>query len=148
MTAPKSLYDRWINELWAGEPVAAEVVSDDFIGHWPDREVHGPDELQAIIEETRKMLADLTFAIEIAPMVEEFRWRRDYVVERLNRLPGVTCVKPEGAFYAFPNVSALYARRWVGSGRSDQGPMSFTGNDILRFKDGRFVEYWTGTSAG
>ena len=46
MTFPKALYERWINELWAGEPVAAELVSEDFVGHWPDREVHGPDELQ------------------------------------------------------------------------------------------------------
>ena len=70
MSTAKALYERWINELWAGEPVAAEIVSDDFVGHWPDREVHGPDELQAIIQETRKMLADLTFAIEIGPMVD------------------------------------------------------------------------------
>jgi len=58
---------------------------------------------------------------EIAPMVEEFRWRRDYVVERLNRIPGVTCVKPAGAFYAFPDVSALYERRWRDAPLGDAG---------------------------
>jgi aspartate/methionine/tyrosine aminotransferase len=38
-------------------------------------------------------------------MVEEFRRRRDFVVDGLNRLPGVRCLKPQGAFYVFPNVS-------------------------------------------
>ena len=38
-------------------------------------------------------------------MVEEFRTRRSLVVEGLNRLPGVTCRMPKGAFYAFPNVA-------------------------------------------
>jgi aspartate/methionine/tyrosine aminotransferase len=35
---------------------------------------------------------------------EEFRRRRDAVVAGLNELPGVSCVTPQGAFYAFPNV--------------------------------------------
>jgi aspartate/methionine/tyrosine aminotransferase len=37
-------------------------------------------------------------------MVEEFRARRDLVVDGLNSLPGVSCRMPKGAFYAFPNV--------------------------------------------
>jgi aspartate/methionine/tyrosine aminotransferase len=38
-------------------------------------------------------------------MVETFRRRRDLFVAGLNDLPGVKCVEPQGAFYAFPNVS-------------------------------------------
>jgi aspartate/methionine/tyrosine aminotransferase len=38
-------------------------------------------------------------------MVEEFRQRRDLVVAGLNALPGVSCRTPQGAFYAFPDVS-------------------------------------------
>jgi aspartate aminotransferase len=38
-------------------------------------------------------------------MVEEFRARRSLIVEGLNALPGVRCLMPSGAFYAFPNVS-------------------------------------------
>lgn len=41
---------------------------------------------------------------EVASMVEEFRVRRDLVVERLNAIPGVCCGRPPGAFYAFPNI--------------------------------------------
>jgi aspartate/methionine/tyrosine aminotransferase len=40
-------------------------------------------------------------------MVDEFRHRRDLVVDGLNRIPGVTCLRPRGAFYVFPNVKAL-----------------------------------------
>ena len=37
-------------------------------------------------------------------MVAEFDKRRKVVVELLNQLPGVSCIVPKGAFYAFPNV--------------------------------------------
>jgi aspartate aminotransferase len=37
-------------------------------------------------------------------MVAEFQHRRDLMVDGLNRIPGFRCVRPEGAFYAFPNV--------------------------------------------
>ena len=40
-------------------------------------------------------------------MVAEFRRRRDLVVDGLNRLPGVSCRVPQGAFYAFPNVAGV-----------------------------------------
>ena len=43
----------------------------------------------------------------VETMLEEFRARRDLVVEGLNALPGVTCRTPEGAFYAFPNVAEV-----------------------------------------
>ena len=40
-------------------------------------------------------------------MVREFRTRRDVLVPALNGIPGVSCIEPQGAFYAFPNVGAL-----------------------------------------
>lgn len=40
----------------------------------------------------------------VADMVAEFRRRRDVIVAGLNAIPGVSCVVPDGAFYAFPNV--------------------------------------------
>jgi aspartate/methionine/tyrosine aminotransferase len=46
----------------------------------------------------------------VARMVAEFKRRRDIFVEGLNRLPGVACRKPRGAFYCFPNIT--------GTGRS------------------------------
>jgi aspartate aminotransferase len=44
----------------------------------------------------------------VSRMVAEYRRRRDFVVETLNRIPGVHCHLPEGTFYAFPNVSKLF----------------------------------------
>ncbi len=41
---------------------------------------------------------------EVARMVAEFDKRRKVVVEGLNKLPGVSCATPKGAFYAFPNI--------------------------------------------
>jgi aspartate/methionine/tyrosine aminotransferase len=41
----------------------------------------------------------------VEAMAAEFRARRDLVVEGLNKIPGVSCRMPSGAFYAFPNIS-------------------------------------------
>jgi aspartate/methionine/tyrosine aminotransferase len=42
---------------------------------------------------------------EVKKMVEEFRARRDLIVDGLNQLPGFRCHKPSGAFYVFPNIT-------------------------------------------
>jgi hypothetical protein len=47
--------------------------------------------------------------LEALRMVREFRERRDLIVEGLNRIPGVSCQVPAGAFYAFPNVTSFGA---------------------------------------
>jgi aspartate/methionine/tyrosine aminotransferase len=41
----------------------------------------------------------------VSEMVAEFRRRRDFIVAGLNELPGITCIEPQGAFYAFPNIT-------------------------------------------
>jgi aspartate aminotransferase len=41
----------------------------------------------------------------VTEMVAEFRRRRDFIVAGLNDIPGITCVEPQGAFYAFPNIT-------------------------------------------
>lgn len=51
----------------------------------------------------------------ILKMVSEFDKRRKYMVERLNMIKGVSCIKPVGAFYAFPNVSSYYGRSFKGN---------------------------------
>ena len=42
---------------------------------------------------------------EVVEMVREFRTRRDLIVDGLNAIPGVSCLRPHGAFYVFPDVS-------------------------------------------
>ena len=46
----------------------------------------------------------------VEAMVGEFQKRRDYIIDGLNSLEGVTCVKPAGAFYAFPNFSSYLGK--------------------------------------
>lgn len=46
----------------------------------------------------------------IRPMIQAFRERRDYCVQRVNQIPGLRCNVPDGAFYLFVNAKELYAR--------------------------------------
>ncbi len=48
----------------------------------------------------------------IHKMVSEFDKRRLFIIERLNRIKGITCVTPVGAFYIFPNVSSFYGKQF------------------------------------
>jgi aspartate/methionine/tyrosine aminotransferase len=40
----------------------------------------------------------------VARMVKVFEHRRNLIVDGLNAIPGMRCARPEGAFYAFPNI--------------------------------------------
>jgi aspartate/methionine/tyrosine aminotransferase len=43
----------------------------------------------------------------VEQMVAEFEKRRDFIVDGLNAIPGISCKKPLGAFYVFPNITGL-----------------------------------------
>ena len=51
---------------------------------------------------------------EIHKMVAEFRTRRNYMLNKLRRIPNVHCYEPQGAFYLFPNTSAYYNTEYGG----------------------------------
>jgi aspartate aminotransferase len=53
----------------------------------------------------------------IPAMVEVYRERRDQVVEMLNAAPGITCHKPEGAFYVFPAIHGCVGKTSAGGTR-------------------------------
>ncbi len=57
----------------------------------------------------------------------EFQRRRDYMVGRLNGMPGFKCLTPPGAFYTYPDVSALIGRKLAGKAVTDDGALA----DIL-----------------
>jgi aspartate aminotransferase len=61
--------------------------------------------------------------IEVDRMVREFKQRRDVIVDKLNALPGIHCLKPQGAFYVFPNVSSLLGR--TADGKKLASPCDF-----------------------
>jgi aspartate aminotransferase len=50
----------------------------------------------------------------VGAMLAEYRKRRDFVVARLRQIPGVQAHEPQGAFYAYPNVSAAF-RNGIGN---------------------------------
>ncbi len=62
----------------------------------------------------------------IRTMNVEFDKRRKYMVERLNKIPGMACLMPVGAFYAFPNVARLY-------GKSIQGKTMKNSSDLATY---------------
>lgn len=54
----------------------------------------------------------------------EFERRKDFIVKRLNEIPGISCFDPMGAFYVFPSVGGLAGKRWS-RGEID-GSIAFT----------------------
>lgn len=71
------MYQRWLHELWNGpldqlEHIALELVTGEFVGSWPNRPglVHGPDELAAVIRQSRTMFESLRFDVAVGPVVQ------------------------------------------------------------------------------
>lgn len=50
----------------------------------------------------------------VAEMVQVFNQRRNYILERLQAIPEISCRCPGGAFYVFPNISAAFGKRYQG----------------------------------
>jgi len=55
----------------------------------------------------------------VMEMVQVFQERRDLIVDRLNAIEGVSCFKPQGAFYVFPNFSSWFAGTYQGKTITD-----------------------------
>jgi len=62
-------------------------------------------------------------AAAIKAMRSEFNTRRQHMVKRLNKLKGVTCLEPLGAFYCFPNISGVFGRTFKGT--AVKSPLNF-----------------------
>ena len=60
----------------------------------------------------------------VKSMQAEFAWRRDDIYRRALEIPGVTSIKPGGAFYLFPNFSAYYDRLKAAPGQSLSGALA------------------------
>jgi aspartate aminotransferase len=69
---------------------------------------------------------------EVVKMVAEFDRRRKVVVEGLNKLPGVSCAVPKGAFYAFPNIkrTGWKAKELANALLNDTGVVTIGGPDF------------------
>jgi aspartate aminotransferase len=62
---------------------------------------------------------------EVNIMVREFEKRRNIIVERLTQIPGVSCNKPIGSFYSFPDFSGVYGKKDM-NGKVLEGSLGFT----------------------
>ena len=69
---------------------------------------------------------------EVRRMVSAFAQRRDYIVGRLNRIQGVSCYKPVGAFYVFPNFSYYFGKSYQGKKISNSTELADFFLDVAR----------------
>ena len=74
---------------------------------------------------------------------EEYRQRRDLVVEMLNTAPGISCHKPEGAFYVFPNIAGCIGKTSKG-GRKIETDTDFA----MALLEEKYVATVQGTAYG
>ena len=81
-----------------------------------NRENHDPHDVDEVPVETRNF--------EVERIVGEFATRRSFMIESLNNIDGVRVLMPEGAFYAFPNVSAYYGLSHEGRVINGSGDMA------------------------
>lgn len=75
---------------------------------------------------------------ESEKMVAEFKKRRDVIVDDLNKIDGVSCKKPLGAFYVFPNVKDLgvKSKRLEEILLEEYGVAALTGTSFGKFGEG------------
>ncbi|OFZ53773.1 MAG: aspartate aminotransferase [Bdellovibrionales bacterium RIFOXYC1_FULL_54_43] len=60
-----------------------------------------------IQEAGREAIENPSSTETVRRMVHEFQQRRDYVIDALNSIEGISCANPKGAFYAFPNIKGV-----------------------------------------
>ena len=71
-------------------------------------------------------------------MVAEFKRRRDIIVDGLNRIPGIQCAKPKGAFYVFPNMegTGMTSREFADRLLEEAGVACLAGESFGKFGNG------------
>ncbi len=87
---------------WAVAPVAVAK----FMGDIQSQETSNP----CSVSQYAALEAVVGPQDSVQAMLDQFTRRRAYVLERIERLPGVTCLAPGGAFYAFMNISSHFGR--------------------------------------
>jgi aspartate aminotransferase len=97
-----------------GWSVAPEPVAK-FIGDLQSQETSNP----CSVSQWAALEAIAGPQDALARMKAEYQKRRDYVIERIAALPHVTCPPPDGAFYAFMNVSDVFGRTLAGKRIAD-----------------------------
>jgi hypothetical protein len=121
-----ALYRRWLEELWGGDlELAGEILTPDFVGHWPDQDVHGPRGAAEAVRAGRAPFDGIRLTLDVGPVADADKVSARWTFHAAYRggLPGGTA--PPGTRVAF------------------------SGMDILRIDpaSGKFVEYWVVSDA-
>jgi aspartate/methionine/tyrosine aminotransferase len=76
--------------------------------------------------------------VEVDKMIAEFRKRRDVIVDGLNSINGVSCQLPDGAFYAFPNITGTgyKSKELADKLLNDAGVATLSGTAFGKFGEG------------
>jgi aspartate aminotransferase len=86
----------------------------DLVAEMLKLQSHSTSNVTSITQ--KAALAALTGPMDaVEAMRAEYRRRRDFVVDELNSIPGITCPKPGGAFYAYPNIAAFLSTNGASS---------------------------------
>ena len=105
------------SKTWAmtGWRLGWAVASREIVNAMASYQSHSTSNASSISQ--RAALAALSDPVRtdevVAEMLAEYARRRDVMIAGLAAVPGVRCLQPEGAFYAFADVSALYESREV-----------------------------------
>ncbi len=75
---------------------------------------------------------------EVTKMVAEFKKRRDVIVDGLNQIDGISCLRPNGAFYVFPNIKELGidGKKFADILLTDYGVAALSGTAFGKYGDG------------
>lgn len=114
------MYDRTITVNGVSKAFAMTGWRIGFIGA-PEKIARACNKMQGQITSGANCIAQraVITALEAPPskvqyMIDEFKVRRDLILDLLKDIDGFSCNTPEGAFYVFPDVSALFGKTFKG----------------------------------
>jgi aspartate aminotransferase len=92
------------------------LARKELVASMSSYQSHSTSNASSISQEAaRAALSDLERSeISVADMLAHYGRRREIMMRGLSAIAGVECVEPEGAFYVFPRVDALYPRKSIG----------------------------------
>ncbi|MDC0635212.1 pyridoxal phosphate-dependent aminotransferase [Flavobacteriaceae bacterium] len=116
----EDMYDRTITVNGVSKAFAMTGWRIGFLGA-PEKIARACNKMQGQITSGANCIAQraVITALEASPskvqyMIDEFKVRRDLILNLLKDINGFTCNTPEGAFYVFPDVSALFGKTFKG----------------------------------
>ncbi|WP_344528656.1 ester cyclase [Streptomyces albiaxialis] len=119
MDAIETLYRQWLFDLWHGDfELAEQILAPDFVGHWPDFDVHGPRAAADQIRQSHTYFADIENTLDVGPVIGDGKVAARWTFHGTYR-DGI------------PGATALPGTR-----------IAFSGMDIFSVADDRLAEYW------